>query len=149
MSVCCGSCTEGSRQLILCLVRAVRHYAVFCLACCLAAITSFARADCVELAQPQVQLPNGRWVCAVHKTPIIEAVAFVESRDPVLHHFHGAMARVHACNPNSLYPEAALRPTKQFRLPTRLDYCRTCERRMVSAARRADAHFKEHGTYPP
>ena len=127
----------------------MRHVLLLCVACCITALTSFAGADCVEPAQPQVKLPSGRWVCAVHKTPIIEAIAFVESRDSALVHFRGEMARVERCNPNALYPEATLRPTKSFRLPARLDYCRICERNMVLAGRRAEAHFKEHGTLLP
>ena len=124
-----------------------RAFLAFAVSIC--ASVASVQSDCVEPANPYLILLSGERACVVHRTPIVTREVFWASDDTTLYHFAAEMARVAACNPNGLYPEASLRPSKTFRFRKPGDYCPVCERAMAAAGKRSEAYFKKHGTYPP
>jgi hypothetical protein len=105
--------------------------------------------DCPSLPDSQIKLPSGQWICALHHKPILKAEAFWLPRPLPIIDFMGETARVSHCNPNSLFPYASLRRTKEFSVPGPAYYCPTCEQAMLAADKRAQAYFTKHHGYPP
>ena len=74
--------------------------------------------------------PTGQLLCGVHKVPIVtvRAYSYSTERTIVLEHPIGLAAeKGEDCNPNRIPTGYSLRPTKDLRIQSEVEYCPWCQ----------------------